>query len=151
VAAPATSVVLENDYPSSTASPLVVYRAFWQAVAFQDPVAPGTSSDAQSTVPASANTAYVVLAPGWDPSSDAGPTSFVLLESRDAGFGVSLGDTLTIPVDDTTFVGNCDAGSHLSQAQADLITQRVFTPTIFPDASAPFRYEAATCTTIWTP
>jgi hypothetical protein len=40
------------------------------------------------------------------------------------------------------------APSFLSQAQADFITQRIFTPTIFPDASASsFRYDAATCTT----
>jgi hypothetical protein len=149
--APTTHVVLDNDYPADAGTPLVVYRAFWQAVAFQDPVLPGESSSSLETVPASANIAYVVLAPGFDPTGDAGPTSFVLLESRDAGFGVNLNETLHIPVDDTRFAGNCDAGSSLSQAQADFIVNFVFTPNLFPDAAAPFRYNAATCTTIPTP
>jgi hypothetical protein len=96
-------------------------------------------------VAASANTAYVVLAPGWDPTSDptstTQPTSFIVLQSRD-GFAVNLGDTLHIPVDDTTFAGNCTAGSVLTQAQADFITQLVF-----PSTFRSFHYDAATCTT----
>jgi hypothetical protein len=145
--APNTTVVLDNRYPPSTTKPLVVYRAYWQAVSFQDAIAPGSSSDPQPTVPASDNTAYVVLAPGWDPTSSTPPTSFVFLQSR-SGFEVHLDNTLHIPVDDATFIGNCAAGSFLSQAQADFITERIFTPTIFPNAAASsFRYEAATCTT----
>jgi hypothetical protein len=141
-----TTVVLDNGYPPSATSPLVVYRAYWQAVSFQRPVAPGASSDAATTVPASPNAAYVLLAPGWDVDSSAPPASFIVMQSRN-GFGVHLNDTLHIPVDDTTFIGNCARGSFLSQAQADFITQRIFTPVLFPDASAPFRYEAASCTT----
>jgi hypothetical protein len=144
VSGPTTSVVLDNDYPPS--SGFVVYRAYWQAVSFSDPVFPGSSSDAQSTLAASANTAYVIVAPGWDP--DAGspptPTSFLLLQSID-GFGVDLGDTLHITVDDAHFAGNCAAGSHLSQAQADFITQFVLAD-VFPDAAPPLQYDAATCT-----
>jgi hypothetical protein len=144
---PHTTVVLDNDYPPSDTKPLVVYRAYWQAVSFEDAVAPGSSSDPQSTVPASDNTAYVVLAPGWDPTSATPPTSFVFMQSR-SGFGVHLDDTVHIPVDDATFLGNCAAGSFLSQAQADFITERIFTPAIFPDAtSSSFHYDAATCTT----
>jgi len=142
---PHTTVVLDNNYPPSQTRPLVVYRAYWQAVPFQQPVGPGASSDAQSTVPASANTAYVLLAPGWDADGSAPPTSFVVMESR-SGFGVHLNDTLHIAVDDTTFLGNCAAGSVLPQAEADFILQRIFTQTVFPDAFAPFRYEVATCT-----
>jgi hypothetical protein len=149
---PTSHVVLDNDYPADASNPLVVYRAYYQAVAFQDPVSPGESSDSEETVPSSIpNNAFVVLAPGWDPNGDAGPTSFVLLESRDGGFGVHLNETLHIPVNDTTFAGNCDAGSQLTQDQADFIVNFVFTPTIFPDAAAPFRYVAASCTTIPTP
>lgn len=143
---PQTTVVVDNDYPPSVTKPLVVYRAFWQAVAFQDAIAPGSSSEPESTVPASDNTAYVVLAPGWDVTSSTPPKSFVLMQSR-SGFDVHLDTTLHIPVDDSTFIGNCAAGSFLSQAQADFITERIFTPVIFPDAAASsFRYQAATCT-----
>jgi hypothetical protein len=143
---PETQVILDNDYPPSAPVPLVIYRAFWQAVALQEAVAPGSSSPAQSTVAASDNTAYVILAPGWDPAGMAPPTSFVLLQSR-SGYGVHLDETLHIPVDDATFIGNCAAGSFLSQGQADFIAQRIFTDAIFPDAAPPpFHYDAATCT-----
>ncbi len=143
-----TQVVLDNEYPAWATQPLVVYRAYWGAVSFQEPVAPGASSDPQDTVAASANTAYAILAPGWAPTdaSSALPTSFVLLQSRE-GFAVHLNDTLHIPVNDTTFAGNCAANSTLSQLQADFILQLVFTPNIYPDAAAPFTYDPATCTT----
>jgi hypothetical protein len=151
---PTTYVVFDNDYPPSATKPMVVYRAYWQAVPLQDAIAPGSSSEPQSTlpgggpvVPASDNTAYVILAPGWDLTSSTPPTSFVFLQSR-SGFAVHLGDTLHIPVDDATFVGNCAAGSFLSQAEADFINERIFTPSLFPDAAASsLRYDAATCTT----
>jgi hypothetical protein len=139
--APATSVVLDNDYPSDAGTPLVVYEAFWLDVAFPSPVAPGASSDAQGAIPASANTAYVLLAPGWDPASTTPPTSLVVMQSR-GGFGVALGDTLHIHVDDGTFEGNCAAGSHLTQGQADFLTQIVF-----GGAFGGAHYDAATCTT----
>jgi hypothetical protein len=138
---PQTDVVLDNDYPMSPTDALVVYRAAWQAILFQGPIVPGSSSAPQSTIAASENTAYVVLAPGWDPESGAAPTSFVVLQSRQ-GFGVHLNNTLHIPVDDVAFVGNCAAGSFLSQAQADFITQFVF-----PSDFASLRYDAASCTT----
>src|SRR5580658_5826742 len=57
---PPAYVVLDNDYAATSGR--VVYQAFWQAVPFQTPVPPGSSSAPQSTVPASDNTAYVVLA-----------------------------------------------------------------------------------------
>jgi hypothetical protein len=135
-----TFVVLENDYPAT--SGLVIYQAFWQAVSFPTPIPPGASSDPQNTVFASANTAYVVLAPGWDPTSTTPPTSFVVLQSQQ-GYGVRVRDTVHIPVSDSSFVGNCAAGSFLTQSQADFITQIVF-QSIF----AGLKYDAATCTTI---
>jgi hypothetical protein len=144
---PSTNVVVDNGYPPYASVPLVVYDAYWQAVAFEqpdgaaDPIPPGDSSEPQTTVPASANTAYVLLAPGWDPTSATPPTSFIVLQSQ-AGFAVSLGDTLHIPVDDTTFTGNCATGSFLTQAQADFITERVFAKDFVS-----LRYDAATCTT----
>lgn len=138
---PHTNVVLHNDYPASAKVPLVVYQAMWQAVLFPDPVPPGAASDPQPTVAASDNTAYVVLAPGWDPNGPAQPTSLVVLQSVD-GYAVHWDTTLEIPVDDATFVGNCAAGRPLAQSQADFITQLVF-----PRAFAGLRYDAATCTT----
>jgi hypothetical protein len=135
-----TDVVIENRYTSATPSPLVIYRAAWHAVSFKEPIAPGAASAAETTVPASSNTAYVVVAPGWDPASATKPTRLVVLQSRD-GFHAHLDTTLHIPVDDTTFAGNCAAGSHLSQADADVLTQLVF-PADFADVT----YDAATCT-----
>jgi hypothetical protein len=142
---PHTCVALDNAYPAS--SKLVVYEAFWQAVPFgeatnppSNPIPPGGSSGLQTTVAASDNTAYVILAPGWDPASSTAPTSFVVMESK-SGFAVSWNGTLHIPVDDAHFDGNCAAGSHLTQKQADLVTQLVFAGTF-----ASFHYDAVTCT-----
>lgn len=142
---PHTHVALDNAYPAS--SKLVVYEAFWQAVPFgqatsppSNAIPPGASSGLQSTVAASNNTAYVVLAPGWDPAGGTAPTSLVVMESK-SGFAVHWNDTLHIPVDDAHFVGNCAAGSKLPQKDADFVTQLVF-----PGTFASFRYDAATCT-----
>jgi hypothetical protein len=138
---PHTDVDLRNDYPASGAAALVVYEASWQAVSFQTPLPPGLSSGPQTTVPASDNTAYAVLAPGWDPSSTSPPTAFVVLQSR-GGFAVAVDQTLHISVSDATFAGNCATGNALAQSQADFITQLVF-----PSTFAGVRYDAATCTT----
>jgi hypothetical protein len=143
--APETFVVLDNQYPSTASTPLIVYRAFWQAVSFSNPIPPGDSSDPQNTVSASDNTAYVVLAPGWDPTSNTPPASFVVLQSIH-GFAVDLNNTLHIPVSDATFAGNCAAGSFVPQGVADFITQRVFA-SVF----AGLTYDAATCTTTSAP
>jgi hypothetical protein len=138
---PNTNVVLENDYPPAATNALVVFHAFWQAVSFTTPIPPGAASDPRSTVAASPNTAYVLLAPGWDPAMSGTPTSFIVLQSR-AGFEVHVNDTVHIPVDDMTFAGNCAAGSFLSQEQADFITQQVFASDF-----AGLSYDAATCAT----
>jgi hypothetical protein len=134
-----TFVVVDDAYPAQ--SGYVVYRAFWQAVSFTAPIPPGSSSDPQSTVPASANTAYVLVAPGWDPASGTSPTTFFVLQSRQ-GYGAHVNDTAHIPVSDASFAGDCAAGSPLTQAQADFVTQYVF-----PDVFGGFAYDAATCTT----
>ena len=135
---PTTTVVLQNTYLSTLDAPLI-YQGFWQAVRFSTPVVPGASSDPQVTVPASANTAYVVLAPGWNSTDPEPPTTFVVLQSQ-TGFAVALDSALNIAVDDTTFVGNCATGSHLDQDQADFITQRVF-QAVFEGLT----YDAASC------
>jgi hypothetical protein len=138
---PQSYVVFDNDYPLTARSDLVIFQAQWQAVSLQQPIAPGASSGPQDTVPASENTAYVLVAPGLDPPSPRPPATFLLLQSR-TGFSVHLGDTVHIPVDDTTFAGNCAAGSPLTQEQADFITQ-----TVFSSAFAGLHYDAASCTT----
>jgi hypothetical protein len=137
-----TTVVLDNGYPVDTAVPLVVYRASWQSVSFPQPVAPGTSSDPQTALPSSDNTAYVLVAPGWDPAGSSPPASFLVLQSV-GGYGVSLGDTLHIPLGDATFIGNCAAQSYLTQAQADFVSQQVF---LDDSGAVSFTYDAATCT-----
>jgi hypothetical protein len=138
--APETTVVVENAYTASATPRPVIYEAYWLNIAFSTPVSPGATSDPQSAIPTSGNIAYVLLAPGWDPTTTSPPTTLIALESR-AAFGVALGDTLQIPVDDSTFEGNCAAGSHLTQEQADFLTQLVFA-----GAFAGVHYDAATCT-----
>jgi hypothetical protein len=137
---PSTVVILDNAYPPSAPVPLVVAAAHWQAVNFPAPVVPGASSEPYPTAPASANTAYVLLAPGWDPSADAGWGSLLVLQSR-AGLEVHLAQTLHVVVDDTNFLGNCAAGNPLSQDEADFLTQRVFAADF-----AGRGYDATTCT-----
>src|SRR5580693_2576252 len=90
---PHTEVVIDNAYPSSTAN--VIYEAFWLDNAFTTPISPGTSSDPLVSVFASSNSAYVLLAPGWDPRSSAAPTSFVVLESE-GEYGLDFDNTLSI-------------------------------------------------------
>jgi hypothetical protein len=137
---PHTAVILSNGYPPPATAPLVVYRAYWQNVSFPTPVDPGFSSAPQSAESTSGDTAYVVLAPGWDPELSARPKSLVVMQSRTT-ISVSDNDLLTLTVNDTTFAGNCVAGSLLPQAQADFITR-----VVFPCDFASFHYDAATCT-----
>lgn len=138
---PHTAVVFQNDYPGSAAAQLVVYRAFWEATSLQDPLLPGARSDPLDSVAASPSSAYVLLAPGWDPASSTPPTSLIVLQSTN-GFELHFNDTLRIVIDDSAFAGSCAAGSFLSQDQADFITQRVFASDF-----AALTYDAATCTT----
>jgi len=138
---PDTTVIVDNTYEPSVVGSRVIYRATWEAVQIDAPILPGASSDPQPTVPASDNTAYVLLAPGWNPASTTPPTSFIVMQSR-LGFAVDLYGTLHIPVDDATFAGSCDAQSPLTQAQADFITQSVF-----PEVFAHVHYDAFNCIT----
>lgn len=139
--APQTRVVLDNDYAPTTL--LTVYDAYWQNVSFAgQPVSAGSSSAPQNTVPASPdNRAYAVLAPGWDPAGSIPPQTLVVVQSR-RGYGVGLGDTLHISVDDDAFEGNCAASGGLTQTQADFLTRIVFAADF-----AGLAYDAATCTT----
>src|SRR5215469_11192668 len=116
----ATIAVVDNGYPTK----ITVFKVWWQTTVFVDAVAPGGEGTAERTVPAT-DTAYAILAPGWDPSSKTPPP--VLLPAKSiAPFGTSRGETLHIVVSDATFAGNCAAGEPLTQPDADFITQRIF-------------------------
>jgi hypothetical protein len=139
--APGATAVIDNRYPPSSTSPLIVYRAQFETAFFPTPVVPGASSDPQDTVPTSGDWSVVLLAPGWDAASDARPTSFVVMESI-SQFAVQTGGTVHIPVDDSTFRGNCDAGSFLTQEEATVLIQA-----FFPEPFKGLSYDAASCTT----
>ena len=136
---PDTRVVLYDRFGASTHN--VVFAAQWENIAFTTPLAPGEASPPETAFESSGTTAYVVVAPGFEVGSQAPPTELLLLESTQL-IAVALGDGVTIAVDDTTFAGDCTAGSMLPQADADLMTERVF-PGIFAGRG----YDAATCTT----
>jgi hypothetical protein len=129
----ASKAVVDNGYRQT-----VVYRAWWVATYFPEPVAGATTSSEQRSVPAS-DFAYAVLAPNWDPASATPPATFVVVKSK-TPLSVARGDTLHITVDDQTFTGSCAADQPLSQEEADFITQR-----IFPGEFANVTYDAKTC------
>jgi hypothetical protein len=131
----ATSAVVDN-----ASSSVTVYKAWWGATLFRDPVAPSAESETERTVPSN-DFAYALLAPGWDPNSGAPPSRLVAVRSS-APLSATRGDTLHIVVSDDAFVGDCAAGKPLSQDDADFITQR-----IFPGDFAGGVYDATTCTT----
>lgn len=140
----ASKAVVVNGYPALSpgrdpANQITVYRAWWVATYFPDPVAGAGTSAEQRSVPAS-DYAYALLAPGWDASSGMPPSELVVVKSK-APLAVARGDTLRIVVDDQTFAGSCVAGQPLSQNEAELITQR-----IFPGEFTGMTYDAATCT-----
>jgi hypothetical protein len=116
-----------------------VYRAWWLATYYPDPVAPGGTSAGRRSVPGAA-TAYAVLAPGWDPKSSAPPRVLVPVESK-SPVVADRGQELHIEVDAVRFRGDCAAGEPLSQDEADFITQR-----IFPGEFRAMTYDAKTCT-----
>jgi len=127
-----TKAVVDN------ASQVVVYKAWWAATLFNEPVVPGAASDEQRSVPES-DFVYALLAPGWDPESGSPPTKLVAVKSKQR-LAATRGDTLHIVVSDATFAGSCDAAQPLSQEDADFITQR-----IFPGDFANVIYDAKTC------
>jgi hypothetical protein len=141
----ATYAVIDNDYPSMAdggdpTRQTTVYKVWWSSSLFSAPVAAETESD-QGRVVSSGDFAYVLLAPGWDPTSADPPTILVAAKTRDSLF-VKRGDTLHIRISDATVVGNCGAPTSgpLSQDDADFITQRIF-PAEFQSGT----YDAKTC------
>lgn len=138
-----TTASVRNDYTAladggDPATQTVVCRALYASTLFLDPVAPGDTSAKHRTVP-STDYVYAVLAMGWDPSSGAAPTTLIPVRSK-GPLAVARGDLGLIAVSPAAFDGDCSAGSHLSQTDADLITQR-----IFPGTFAGVSYDASTC------
>jgi len=139
----ATYAVVDDGYPSvpeggDPSGTIAVYEGWWLVATFASPVAGGAESETERVVPGS-DTAYFVLAPGWDPASGT-PPSRLLPAMTKTPVAVDRGGTLHIEVDDAHVAGNCAAGQPLTQDQADFITQR-----IFPGAFAGLAYDAATC------
>jgi hypothetical protein len=129
-----TTAVVENAYTGQTA----VYRTWWAASYFREPVAAGAASPEERSIPGSF-AAYALLAPGWDPASPSPPTKLVALKSK-TPLDAARGEMLHIEISDRTFAGNCAAGQPLSQEDADFVTTR-----IFPGEFVDVRYDARTC------
>jgi hypothetical protein len=136
---PETDVVFVNSYPAPADG--AIYDAFWLNVRLPAPLAVGDAAAPLAVPQTSGTIAYALLAPGYDPSSPSPPTRLLALESV-TPYPVGLGDTLTLAIDDTAFIGDCAAGAPLDQADANFITQRVFASEF-----ANLAYDAATCTT----
>jgi hypothetical protein len=140
-----TTAVIDNAYPTladggnDPPNSIAVYRGWWLVTVFADPIAAGTSSDPHRVVNG-LDSAYLVLAPGWDPASGTTPQKLIPAKTKTA-IGVSKGDVLHITANDENLIGNCAAKQPLTQADADFITQN-----IFPEEFAGFTYDAATCT-----
>jgi hypothetical protein len=139
-----THAVVDNAYPAvaegaGPATQTVVYRAWWVATYFDEPVAGGATSAEQRSVPAT-DFAYAVLAPGWDPANQTPPSRLVVVKSK-APLSIARGEVLHIAISDQTFTGSCSAGQPLSQEEADFVTQ-----SIFPGEFANVTYDAKTCT-----
>jgi hypothetical protein len=139
------TAVVDNAYPTladggiDPLNSITVVRGWWLVTVFTDPIAAGTSSDSHRVVNG-LDSAYLVLAPGWDPRSGEPPTHLIPAKTKTA-IGVSKGDVLHITANDENLVGNCAAKQPLTQTDADFITQN-----IFPNEFAGFTYDAATCT-----
>jgi hypothetical protein len=141
----ATFSVIDNRYPAppdggDPATQTAIYQGWWSVTLFTTPVAAGAESDPERAI-TSTETAYALLAPGWNPSSGAPPAKLIPVMSPQE-LHVARGDTLHIVVSDDTMIGNCAAGKPLTQDQADFITG-----SIFPGPFAGMIYDAATCIT----
>jgi hypothetical protein len=139
-----TFAVIDDGYPSvpeggDPSQTIAVYEGWWLVATFPTPVPGGGESETERVVTGT-DYAYLVLAPGWDPSSGTPPPRLLPAMTRDE-VSVARGDTLHIQVDDAHVAGNCAAGQPLTQDQADYITH-----SIFPGAFAAVVYDAASCT-----
>jgi hypothetical protein len=140
----ASMAVVDNRYERSStdaSNELTVYRARFMTAYFDAAVPPGSSSVPESTLFTSGDKAYALLAPGWDPTGDAGPKSLIVVESN-APMAAVPGGVVHIAVDDSTFRGRCDAGAPLTQEEANVITGA-----FFADIFGGTKYDATSCVT----
>jgi len=139
-----TTAVLSNEYPSesdaSSVDSLVVYKGWWSVALFPEAVPAGQVSDPVRIVSGS-DYGYALLAPGWDATIGAPPTTLIPLRSAQK-LSVGRGELLTFVVSERATLGDCKTSVPLSQDDADFITQR-----IFPGEFAGLVYDAANCTT----
>lgn len=122
-----TMIVVDDAYPAGTN----VDQVWWSETLVPDVIGPGGESPAYRTVPAD-DYAYAVL------DRDG---ALLVVRSK-TPLSATRGDTLHVIVSQDTFDGDCAAGTPLSQAVADEITQ-----SIFPGEFAGAVYDAATCKT----
>ena len=138
-----TLAVVDNGYPpppSGADEQTTVVKVWWSVTLFAGAVAAGASSAEDRVVPAS-DYAYALLAPGWSPLSPLPPSRLVVVRTREK-VDVVRGGTARITISPATTLGDCDAGSTLTQEEADFITQR-----IFPGDFAGHVYDATLCVT----
>ena len=139
-----TLAVVDNGYPpppdGAESQQTAVVKVWWSVTLFPDPVAAGASSAENRVVPAR-DYAYALLAPGWSPLSPVPPSRLVVVRTREK-VDVGRGGTTHITISPATTVGDCDAGSTLTQGETDAITQR-----IFPGDFAGHVYDASLCVT----
>ena len=136
-----TTAVVTNGFAVTT--PVTVYKLWWLETLFPDALAPGAASVVQRTIPGS-DFAYGLLAPGWS-AADGPPQNLVAIKSA-AKLTAYEHQLLRIIVADTTFTGDCAAGSALTADDASLITTQIF-PAEFAGAT----YDPATCSTTVSP
>ena len=139
-----TLAVVDNGYPpppvGAESEQTAVVKAWWSVTLFATPIAAGASSAEDRVVPASDH-AYALLAPGWSPLSPFPPSRLVVVRTREK-VTVARGGTARITISPATTVGDCQAGSTLTQEETDFITQR-----IFPGDFAGHVYDATLCVT----
>jgi hypothetical protein len=140
----ASGAILANEYPpvvdgGDPSTEMTIYKAWYAVSYFADPIAPGQDSQANRMVPVD-DYVYLLLAPGWDPSSSVLPTKLIAVETITT-HPITRGEVVRVPIRPETIKGNCAAGSPLSQAEADFLTTQ-----IFPEDFAGSHYDAATCT-----
>jgi hypothetical protein len=123
----ATTVVVDDAYTDDT----LVLEVWWSETLVPDQVAPGGESPAYRTTPSLA-TAYAVLERGGD----------VFVARTSMPLGVQRSAELHIVLSPQTIIGDCATSAHLTQPEADFITQ-----SIFPGRFSGAVYDAATCKT----
>ena len=123
----ATTIVVDNAYTDDT----IVDEVWWSQTLVPDQVLPGGESPVYRTTPA-LDTAYLVAERGGN----------VFVARSATPLGVNRSAELHVVVSPQNIVGDCATNAHLTQPEADFITQR-----IFPGRFAGTIYDPTTCKT----